>query len=356
MSFGVTTYEDRTAGAYSKAVGLIQAENLSLSQDFVVRGQLDTLGVNSFRYDNLSLAVDSIDQKTVDTYLTPITSAKNTIISLGNLSVAESSMSYYGSEGAAITALESLYGAPADNDGVISTKQVITQVTISGAANTEGISVSPGMAITSDGGGGGLALFSVSSAIGEDAAIDIQDVSGTISGVIYGGGTKFGDAGSFQYAASGEVYADNVIVLLYPSLYPADTTSANPLGNAQFKILTGSNSGTGSGQTFYRNSIQGTYDSFPYTDDTFTLLDDVYTVSVNNSDIATQCSNIDALRGSSPTTGIQSFVGAGATMKGNRQSFAVNQWVLQKSGVDNQAIINANNSSISILKNSAFQP
>lgn len=355
MSFGVTTYEDRSAGEYSKSVGLIQATNLSLNQKFVVAGEFDTLGVNSFRYDNLSQAVDTIDRKTREEFLDPILAAKNNILTFGGYTEASSNMQYYGSGSAATSALESLYGTPADNDGVISTRQVITQVTILGAANTEGISATVGMAITSDGEGTGTVLFAASGGIGVDVAIDIQDVSGSISGVIYGGGVKFGDAGTFQFAASGEVYADNVIVLFYPSLHPPNPAEQSPISNPQFKILNSSTSGTGSGQTYYRNSIQGTYDSFPYTDDSFTLLGDVYTVSTNNAAIGASCAVIDALRGSSSTTGIQSFVGAGATIKGMRYSFAVNQWVLAKTNVNSQATINANNSAIDILKNPAFQ-
>lgn len=359
MSFGVTTYEDLSAGEYSKSVGLIQATNLSLNQKFEVAGEFDTLGVNSFRYDNLSQAVDTIDRKSREQFLDPILAAKNNILTFGGYTEASSNIQYYGSGSAAISALESLYGAPADNDGVISTRQIITSVNWTGIGNTSGINVSAGVACSSLSGGTGTALFNVSASIGQAARIDLQDTSGSfgigIGDTFFINGSPVSPPTSLEFAASGEVYADNVIVLFYPSLHPPNPAEQSPIANPQFKILNSTTSGTGSGQTYYRNSIQGTYDSFPYTDDSFTLLGDVYTVSTNNAAIGASCAVIDALRGSSSTTGIQSFVGAGATIKGMRYGFAVNQWVLAKTNVNSQATINANDAAIGILKNPAFQ-
>ena len=114
--------------------------------------------------------------------------------------------------------------------------------------------------------------------------------------------------------------------------------------------------GLGSGQTYYRNSIQGSYGSFPGTDDSLTLLGDAYTVSVNNSDIGDARTEIGTLRGVDLTTGITSYIGAGSTVKEARQEFAINQWSLVKNRVNTQAKINANDAAIGILKNSAFQP
>jgi len=327
MPFGVTTYQDREAGQYSGAVGLLQAENLSLRQNFETSVKMDTLGINSFRYDLYKQPVEIIDQKIQSVYLNPIKDKKNNIISLGGLAEAENNMEYFGSSSAAISALETLYGAPSENDGVISTRQTITSLVWTGAGNTAGINVSAGAAISTGGaeGGGGVALFDVSAAIGQAARVDVQDVTGNVSAgtTFYVNGTaQSGGATSREFAASGEVYEEVVIV------------------------------------TYYRNSIQGTYGSFPDCNDSSfpVLLNDVYTVTTNATAIANDRADIDALRGTDITTGIQSYVGAGSTLKNTRQEFAINQWSLVKNGQQTQAKINANDAAIAILKNSAFQP
>ena len=364
MPFGVTTYQDREAGQYSGAVGLLQAENNSLRQNFETSVKMDTLGINSFRYDLYKQPVEIIDQKIQSVYLNPIKDKKNNIISLGGLAEAENNMEYFGSSSAAISALETLYGAPSENDGVISTRQTITSLVWTGAGNTAGINVSAGAAISTGGaeGGGGVALFDVSAAIGQAARVDVQDVTGNVSAgtTFYVNGTaQSGGATSREFAASGEVYEEVVIVTYYPSLHPPDAGAANPLFNPQFKILpVNGTDGLGSGQTYYRNSIQGSYGSFPDCNDSSfpVLLNDVYTVTTNATAIANDRADIDALRGTDITTGIQSYVGAGSTLKNTRQEFAINQWSLVKNGQQTQAKINANDAAIAILKNSAFQP
>lgn len=364
MPFGVTTYEDREAGQYSGAVGLLQAENLSLRQNFETSVKMDTLGINSFRYNLYKEPAEVIDEKIQSVYLTPIKDKKNNIISLGGLSEAENNMEYFSNSSDATSALETLYGAPSENDGVISTRQTITSLVWTGAGNTAGINVSAGDAISTGGaeGGSGVALFDVSAAIGQAARVDVQDVTGNVSAgtTFYVNGTaQSGGATSREFAASGEVYEDGVIVLYYSDLHPPNAAVVNPLFNPQFKILpVNGTDGLGSGQTYYRNSIQGSYGSFPGCDDgSFPVfLNDVYTVTTNQTAIANDRADIDALRGTDLTTGIQSYVGAGSTVKETRQEFAINQWSLVKNAQQTQARINANEAAIAILKNSAFQP
>ena len=365
MPFGVTTYQDREAGQYSGAVGLLQAENLSLRQNFETSIKMDTLGINSFRYDLYKQPTEVIDERIQSVYLEPIRDKKNNIISLGGYSEAQNNMEYFSSSSAALSALETLYGAPSANDGVISKRQTISSLVWTGAGNTLGINVSAGDSIKTVGSetGFGVALFSVSASVGQAARVDVQDVSGNI-----GAGVSFfvddveqsgSGATSLEFAASGEVYEDAVIVLYYPSLHPPDAGAANPLFNPQFKVLpVNGTDGLGSGHTYYRNSIQGTYGSFPACNDSSfpVLLNDVYTVTTNATAIANDRSDIDALRGTDITTGIQSYVGAGSTLKETRQEFAINQWSLVKNGQQTQSRINANEAAIAILKNTAFQP
>ena len=105
---------------------------------------MDTLGINSFRYDLYQQPVEIIDEKTQSVYLTPIKDKKNNIISLGGLAEAENNMQYFTDSSDAITALETLYGSPSDNDGVISTRQAIVSLLWTGVGNTSGINVSAG--------------------------------------------------------------------------------------------------------------------------------------------------------------------------------------------------------------------
>ena len=68
MPFGITAYQDREAGQYSGAVGLLQAENLSLNQNFEAQDKLDTLGINSFRYNLYKEPAEVIDIILNDTH------------------------------------------------------------------------------------------------------------------------------------------------------------------------------------------------------------------------------------------------------------------------------------------------
>lgn len=102
MPFGITAYQDREAGQYSGAVGLLQAENLSLNQNFEAQNKLDTLGINSFRYNLYKQPAEVIDSKTQSVYLTPIKDKKNNIISLGGYAEAANNMEYFGSSSAAL--------------------------------------------------------------------------------------------------------------------------------------------------------------------------------------------------------------------------------------------------------------
>jgi hypothetical protein len=361
--FGITSYRGANTD-YPEAVGTLQAANLSLNQTLEVVGADRTLGVNSARYEFFSEAAGNIDSATDMVFLGPINRTKKSeIITLGNADAAENNMRYYASGAAAFSALETLYGAPSSNEGVISDRQLLTNITYTGVGNTRGFSVSAGTAVTQlDSGAAGIVVFDASAAIGVAGSILVQDVTGSfLSGagytVIIGGSTDIGANDGLDYAASGEVYDDTIILTLYPKLYPADTGQTNPLADPEFRILTPAREGTGFAQTYYQNSIQGTFGSFPYCDDTFTLRDDVYTIGSPSGSISSITSirpEIGVLRGTSPTTGIQSYVGAGATVKGYLYNYAVNIFSLEKSRTNTQRDINNNQAAIDILQNPAF--
>lgn len=361
--FGITSYRGANTD-YPEAVGTLQAANLSLNQTLEVVGADRTLGVNSARYEFFQEPAQTIDSETDRVFLGPINrTKKGEIITLGNADAAENNMRYYASGAAAFSALETLYGAPSSNEGVISTRQVLTNITYTAIGNTEGFSVAAGAGISQLGSGAsGTVVYASSAAIGVAGSILVQDVSGDFASgagntVVIGGSTEIGANDGLDFAASGEVYDDNILLTLYPNLYPADASQTNPLANPEFRILTPARNGTGFAQTYYQNSIQGTFDSFPNCDDSFAVRDDVYTIGSPAGSISSITSirtEIGVLRGTSPTTGIQSYVGAGATVKGYLYNYAVNIFSLERSRRNTQLDINNNQAAIDILQNPAF--
>ena len=359
--FGVTSYRGANTD-YPEAVGTLQAANLSLNQTLEVVGADRTLGVNSARYEFFSEAAGNIDSATEIRFLKPINNTKKgEIITLGNADAAENNMRYYSSGSSAFSGLETLYGAPSSNEGVISTRQVLTNLTWTGVGNTLGFSVSAGANISQLGSGAsGIIVFDSSAAIGVAGSILVKDVTGTFAsgaGNTVVVGSAIGANDGLDYAASGEVYDDNILLTLYPNLYPADASQTNPLANPEFRILTPARNGTGFAQTYYQNSIQETFGSFPNCDDSFTPKDDVYTIGSPAGSISSITSirtEIGVLRGTSPTTGIQSYVGAGATVKGYLYNYAVNIFSLERSRRNTQLDINNNQAAIDILQNPAF--
>lgn len=371
--FGITTYSSVDSSGnvdtdYPQAVGTLQASNLSLNQINTVSGGDRTLGVNSIRYNFFQEPSEAIDEATLEDFLDPIETKKGEIISLGNASAAENNISYYASGSDAFSALETLYGAPSSssNEGVISTRQKLTNIIFTDVGNTEGFNVSAGAGISQFGSGAsGIVVYASSAAIGVAGSILVQDVSGDFltdsAGIGYtvfiNGTTGIGTNQDLSFAASGEVYDDIVSTIQYPNLYPANVAEENPLSPLELRVLDSDNKGTGFGQTFYQNSIEGTYDSFVGSDDTLSSRDDVYTISGPAGSISSITSirtEIGVLRGTDSTTGIQSYVGAGDKIKRYLYNYATNMWLIEKSRTNTQITINNNQAAIDILKNPTF--
>lgn len=370
--FGITSYSSVDSSGnvdtdYPQAVGTLQASNLSLNQINTVSGGDRTLGVNSIRYNFFQEPSEAIDEATLEDFLDPIETKKGEIITLGNASAAENNISYYASGGDAFSALETLYGTPSSNEGVISTRQKLTNIIFTDVGNTEGFNVSAGAGISQFGSGAsGNVVYASSAAIGVAGSILVQDVSGEFLTDSAGlGHTIFindtigiGTNQDLSFAASGEVYDDIVNVLQFPNLYPANVAEENPLSGREFRVLDNENKGTGFGQTYYQNSIQGTYGSFVNSNDTLSVRDDVYTINGPAGSISSITSirtEIGVLRGDGSTTGIGSYVGAGEIVKGYLYGYAKNMWLLQKSRTDTQITINANQAAVDILKDRTFR-
>ena len=136
MGFAVTTYPGQTP-----IVGLLSAQ-VSSSQD-LLNLTLDqtTLGVNSERYNQMLVPCQVMDGKVIG-FLTDITSDKNSIISLGNLSNFLTHPIYYSSEGDASTATTSLY------NNVLSSVEIYSNLNFVGSAITEASTFTVGTALT----------------------------------------------------------------------------------------------------------------------------------------------------------------------------------------------------------------
>ena len=370
--FGITSYSSVDSSGnvdtdYPQAAGTLQASNVSLNQINTVSGGDRTLGVNSIRYNFFQEPAERVDEATDEVFFGPINRTKKSeIISLGNASAAENNMRYYASGGVAFSALETLYGDPSSNEGVISTRQKLTNIIFTDVGNTEGFNVSAGAGISQFGSGAsGIVVYASSAAIGVAGSILVQDVSGEFltdsagigHTIIIDGTTGIGTNQDLSFAASGEVYDDIVSTIQYPNLYPANVAEENPLSPLELRVLDSDNKGTGFGQTFYQNSIQGTYDSFVGSDDTLSSRDDVYTISGPAGSISSITSirtEIGVLRGTDSATGIQSYVGAGDKIKRYLYNYARNMWLLEKSKTNTQITINNNQAAIDILKDPTF--
>jgi len=380
MGFGITTYN--IGEGKGKAIGLLQAENSSLTQSLNYTEEQTTLGVNSFRYNLFLDPAKAIDNAIVTTFETPLNSKKGSIAGIGNVSSFESHPKYYSSVSAALAAVETMYGAPGYTgvsggteygDGVVSERATYVNLNISGieididTAARIG-SISAGTSITQDGGASGVLVLARTAQVGVDTNLLLKDWTGTFSiglgATVYVAGVAFTSNSLTNYAGIGTMYKDIIISERFPNLEPPNPSSDNPSGNPQYNILSGSTNGVGAALTFHPNCINGAYDDFVYSDDTLPVLGTVLAFdgtsnSSGLSSITSLRAEIKSLRGinssdSNNRTGISSFVGAGSTVRTRKTGFARNMWSLERSKVQGATQISNNNTAISILSDPAF--
>lgn len=346
MGFAVTTYPGQTP-----IVGLLSAQ-VSSSQD-LLNLTLDqtTLGVNSERYNQMLVPCQVMDGKVIG-FLTDITSDKNSIISLGNLSNFLTHPIYYSSEGDASTATTSLY------NNVLSSVEIYSNLNFVGSAITEASTFTVGTAVSSSDGGAGIVGVETTSSVGVAFSVILKSVSGTfgIGSTIFVGVSTVGFASlsSLNYVGTGELYPDNVITVYYPDLEPTNVSVDSPYTNEQLKVLNSSTKGLGVANTFYQNSLQysGLGTIVP-SDDTISPLGIVYTFdTVSGSAVKTSIDNL--ISGiSSDRTGISSYNSGSSTIKGYKKGFAVNVWSLENSKVIMQNDITSLQAAIQILEDPA---
>ena len=380
MGFGITTYN--IGEGKGKAIGLLQAENSSLTQSLNYTDEQTTLGVNSFRYSLFLEPAKVIDNAIISKFETPLNSKKSSIAGIGNISTFESHPKYYSSISDALAAVETMYGAPGYTgvsggteygDGVVSERATYVNLNISGIEIDADIasrigSISTGTPITQSGGASGVLAIARTAQVGVDVNLLLKDWTGTFSiglgATVFVAGVAFTSNSLTNYAGIGTMYKDIIITETFPNLEPPNASSNNPKGNPQYKILSGSTNGIGAGLTFHPNCINAAYDDFVYSDDTLPVIGTVLAFdgasnSSGLSSITSLRAEIKSLRGinssdSNVRTGIASYVGAGSTVKSRKSSFAVNMWSLERSKVQGASQISNNNTAISILSDPTF--
>jgi len=380
MGFGITTYN--IGEGKGKAIGLLQAENSSLSQSLNFTEEQTTLGVNSFRYKLFLDPAKAIDNAIITTFETPLNSKKSSIAGIGDISTFESHPKYYSSISGALAAVETMYGAPGYTgvsggteygDGVVSERATYVNLNIAGSAIDIDIasrigSISVGAVITQSGGASGVLVLARTAQVGVDVNLLLKEWTGTFSAgaatTVFVAGIAFTNNSLTNYAGIGTMYKDIIISERFPNLEPPNPSANNPTGNVQYDILSGSTNGIGAGLTFHPNCINAAYDDFVYSDDTLPVLGTVLAFDgVSNSsglsNITSLRAEIKSLRGinssdSNVRTGIASFVGAGSTVRTKKTGFARNIWSLEYTKKQGAAQISNNNTAISILSDPAF--
>jgi len=380
MGFGITTYN--IGEGKGKAIGLLQAENSSLTQSLNYTEEQTTLGVNSFRYSLFLEPANVIDNAIISKFDTPLNSKKGEIAGIGNLSNFESHPKYYSSISGALAAVETMYGAPGYaevsggteyGDGVISFRETYINLNISGVEIDASIasrigSISEGAVITQGGGASGVLVLPRTAEVGVDVNLLLKDWTGTFStgvgATVFVAGAAFTNNNLTNYAGVGDMYKDIIITEIFPNLEPPKASSDDPKGLPQYKILSGSTNGIGAGLTFHPNCINAEYGDYVYCDDPLPVIGTVlaFDGASNSSgldNITSLRAEVKSLRGINASdadvrSGIASFVGAGSTVKNRKTNFAVNMWALERSKVQGENQISNNNSAISILSDPAF--
>ncbi len=324
--FAITSYDGLTP-----AIGVLSAQSESISefQNPSIVAPKTTLEVNQDRYNLFLKPVQNIDDQLVKK-LDSINNDKQIIADTATHSYWLSNKQTYGSESAARSAAESLFG------DTLTSSEGMTRLVM--APTLTGGSVAAGIALTQINGASGTVAITQSYSGGSAFEIIVKSVSGA-----FGIGSVFGPVGvitnctSTDFVGTGQIYDDNVILTYYPNLEPANTGTENPLQPENLIPLTGSNEGLGVANTFYKNSLTSpgsgpvpsedlpsgvvhTTSSAPSSKGT------VFAYSGSNSTVDNQISDINTKRNDLDDPNASSNV-----IKGDKKGYATNVWMISKS-------------------------
>ncbi len=345
MGFAVTSYPNTTP-----LVGLFSSQIKSEKDLLAINSGETTLGINTFRYDQMFAPTQAIDQITFSN-ISDVNTAKGTILSTADGTNFYNHEQYYGSSSDAQTATQNLF-----NDA-ITFNETCTNLKFLAANVSSTPTFSVGIAVSSTSGGTGIVAISRTPTLNTDFSVVIHTVSGTFvpGQIIFVGahpGVAFTDLSSVDFVGSAQLYNDVVIETFYPNLEPPNMGVENPFSPIEFNILDSSNRGLGVANTFYSNSLSG--GSIVNSDTTNNSTGRVFVFDVSSgasekSTIDAQLTNISISRSSLTTPNNNA-----STLKGHKKGFSVNRWTLGKSTSQMNQNITDLESLVSILENSAY--
>lgn len=327
--FAITSYDGMTP-----AIGILSAQSGSISelQNPSIQAPKTTLEINQDRYNLFLKPVKNIDDQLVKK-LNSINNDKQIIADTATHSYWLSNKKTYGSESAARSGAESIFG------DTLTSSEGMTRLLM--AAPLANGSVSAGIALTQLNGAAGTVAITQSYSLGSPFEIIVKSVSGAFGiGSVYSPVGVITDCTSTDFVGTGEIYDDNIILTFYPNLEPANTGTQNPLQPENLIPLTSSNEGQGVANTFYKNSLTNPgggpvpSENLPSgvvhtTSNSPSSKGTVFAYNGSNSTVNNQISDISSKR-----TELSDPNSSSNVIKGDKKGYAQNVWMISKSDSD----------------------
>lgn len=343
MGFAVTSYPNTTP-----LVGLFSSQVKSQKDLLAVNSGQTTLGIQTYRYNQILEPCRAIDQIVVG-HLDNINSDKSTIVSTADGDNFYDHEQYYASSAAAQAATETLF------NGVISIYETCTNLIFTAASVKTTPSFSVGTAVSSASGGTGIVVIERTPSVGVGFSVILRNVNGSfgVGATVYVGnpGVAFTDLGSSNFVGSAEIYDDIVIQSYYENLEPPDVSVDNCFIPSTTIILTNANRGQGVANTFYQNSLEG--GSIVHSTTANNSKGRVFTFDVTSGSSEKSTIDSEIATITSSRTSLTTPNNSSSTLKGYKKGYSVNQWTLQKTSNSNQQISDLE-SAISILEDTQY--
>lgn len=326
MGFGVK-YDN-------EAQGILNANISSLDQSFVGQSVGITLATNQFRYGLFFGPAQQIDNEILAA-LGPANTKKGEVVANGSVTNFLANPQYYGSESAAESGVQSIFGTAgeAGTTGVLSNVSSYFAV---GFSTISPISFSAGASASYDGVDFGTNVWDINTDAGIFAIKDWnRSATVSIGDTITVGGVDT-TVDSIQFVGVGEVYQDIVAVSSFPNLEPPNASAESPLSNNTTIALNSSNAGGGVGNTSYPGGVVGgTFGNLANVQGGLTRLDDVlaFDTSSGSAAAATISADRTEIGGHRGTMSAQSQ--NATTIKDLKKEYAINIWLLENSGTKN---------------------
>lgn len=323
----------------------------------------DSRDLNQDRYDDILKPCQVVDDVTVDAFLEPINTRKQSIQQLGHAGTWVGAAGTYLTAAAALSAISPIYqDCHTTNDNQACS--VIGITTIGGLSASAGVSV---MQQTSEDDPDDPDTPTFTSGVVSISTVGglylvVQDVEGefivgglgstTGFGDVSVGGVVVGKPSYVFYTGMTRIREDVVMVTKYPNLEPADDSADNPWAGDTYPLLDNSTNGVGYAQTFFKNAIDTGAGGNP-TIAAAQNYGKVYTFNTTvASTINTQIDNLDSevltiRQGSDGNSGITSYISASNVIKGIKTGYAVNIWSYERG---NKLVTDQNNEYLTAIK------